>query len=146
MRKNLWQLLIALFVVTISHPLHAADKVPPVPQAIQNPLSAEMGLLNEAFKGLVEGIILNRWDKIEEPFHAVHMAKQKTHEALHHKQVFLPKNTNKVAEFVKMDETFHHDLEKMLGAVKKKDQKESLRLTHKLLDQCVACHNMFRAQ
>lgn len=146
MRIFYWPLLSLFSIAILSAPIHAADKVPPVPKAIQNPLLAEMGLLNEAFKGLIEGIILNRWDKIEEPFHAVHMAKQKTHEALHHKQVFLPKNTNKVAEFVKMDEAFHHDLEKMLGAVKKKDQKEALRLTHKLMDQCVACHNMYRAQ
>ena len=41
-----------------------------------NPIKAEMRLLNDAFHNLINSLILNNPKAVEEPFHAVHRARQ----------------------------------------------------------------------
>ena len=112
--------------------------------ASDNPVKAEMRLLDMAFKNLIDSLILNNPQAIEEPFHEVHMAKATTEAALKRGEVKLPKNSNRMKEFVHMDEQFHGKLEALIEASRKGDMKAVQDVTHKLLNGCVQCHNMFR--
>ncbi len=109
-----------------------------------NPVKAEMRLLDKAFKNLIDSLILNKPDAIEEPFHEVHKAKANTEKALEKGEIKLPKNSNKMKEFIHMDEQFHGKLEALIEASRKKDMKAVQDVTHKLLNGCVQCHNKFR--
>lgn len=120
-----------------AQPKASADKAP-------NPVKDEMVALNEAFKNLLDSILLNEPEKIELPFHNVHRAKEKTMAAVKKGEVKLPKNNDKFKEFEKLDEKFHHDLEKIIEAADKKDMKTLTARTHKLFDSCMECHTKFR--
>lgn len=109
-----------------------------------SPVKAEMRLLDKAFKNLIGSLVLNTPEAIEEPFHEVHLAKANTEKALEKGEIKLPKNNDKMKQFIEMDEQFHKKLEHLLEASRKKDMKAVQELTHKLLTGCVQCHNKFR--
>lgn len=109
-----------------------------------SPVKAEMKLLDKAFRNLIDSLVLNTPEAIEEPFHEVHMAKANIEKALEKGEIKLPKNNDKIKQFVEMDEQFHKKLEHLLEASRKKDMKAVQEVTHKLLSGCVKCHNKFR--
>lgn len=109
-----------------------------------SPVKAEMRLLDKAFKDLIDSLVLNTPEAIEEPFHEVHMAKANTEKALEKGEIKLPKNNDKMKQFIDMDEQFHKKLEHLLEAARKKDMKAVQEVAHKLLNGCVQCHNKFR--
>lgn len=109
-----------------------------------NLVKAEMRLLDKAFKNLIDSLVLNTPDAIEEPFHEVHLAKANTEKALEKGEIKLPKNNDKMKQFIEMDEKFHKKVEHLLEASRKKDMKAVQELTHKLLNGCIQCHNKFR--
>ena len=129
-------LLSAILSVGPSSPSMATD----------NPLKEEMRLLDDAFKNLMDALILNKPGIIEEPFHAVHKAKEKTEAALHSGKVKLPKNHEKLEDFVEMDEAFHEKLKKLIGASRKRDMEKIKTITHDILDQCVECHEAYKGK
>ena len=104
----------------------------------------EMRLLDAAYKNLLESILLDTPEAIEEPFHLVHRAKMATEKALHSGKVKLPKNGDKLGEFVELDEAFHDKLKKLLAAAGTKDRKGIKDSAHEILDACVQCHDKFR--
>lgn len=112
--------------------------------AVDNPVKAEMRLLDKAYKNLLDSLILNKPEAIEEPFHEVHKAKANTEKALEKGDIKLPKNNDKIKQFIHMDEEFHGKLEALIEASRKKDMKAIQDFTHKLLNGCVQCHNKFR--
>jgi cytochrome c556 len=114
------------------------------PDLLENPLKTEMQALDSAFKNLITSLVLNNLSAIEEPFHEVHKAKHKTEEAIERKEIVLPKNSDKIAEFTKIDHQFHHQLEILIKASRKGDLKEVQKATHTLLDACIHCHTKFR--
>jgi len=109
-----------------------------------NPLKDEMWRLNAAFKGLIDSLVLRKPGDIAGPFEEVLKAKEKTEAALEKGEIWLPKNNDRKEEFKKMDEAFHGQIEDLIKKSKKGDMKGVQALTHKLLDGCVRCHNMFR--
>lgn len=109
-----------------------------------NPLKIEMRALNDAFLNLIDSLILNSPDLIEEPFHKVHEARANTEKALEKGEIKLPKNNDKMKQFVEMDEQFHGKLEALIEASRKGDMKAVQDLTHKLMNGCVQCHSKFR--
>lgn len=111
---------------------------------LENPLKTEMQVLDSAFKNLINSIVLNNLSAVEEPFHEVHKAKHRTEEALEKKEIVLPKNNDKMAEFTKIDKKFHHELEELIEASRKGDFKKVQKVTHSLLDGCIQCHTKFR--
>ncbi len=119
------------------HP--AANSVP-----AENALIHEMRLLDKAFKNLIDSLLLDTPEAIEAPFHDVHRAKMATGKALKAGKVKLPKNGDKLDEFVELDEAFHGKLKKLLGAAGKKDRKGIEASAHAILDSCVQCHSKFR--
>lgn len=114
------------------------------PTGLENPLKTEMQVLDSAFKNLITSIVLNNLSAIEEPFHEVHKARHRTEEALEKKEIVLPKNNDKMAEFTKIDNKFHHKLEALIEASRKGDLKKVQKVTHELLDTCIQCHTKFR--
>lgn len=127
-------MLSAILSVGPSSPAIAAD----------NPLKQEMRLLDDAFKNLIDALILNKPGIIEEPFHEVHKAKEKTEAALHSGKIKLPKNHDKLEAFVEMDEAFHGKLKELIGASRKRDMEKIKTLTHHILDQCIKCHEAYK--
>jgi len=104
----------------------------------------EMMLLDEAFKNAIDGLVLNSPEIIEEPFHEVHKAKMNTEKALKAGAVKLPKNNDKLNEFIELDEAFHEDLVGLLNASRKKDMNAVKGSIHEIMNGCVKCHDRFR--
>ena len=122
------------------HSTHAAGEVSAPKDAVKH----EMRLLDAAYKNLIDSLLLDTPEAIEPPFHEVHRAKMATEKALHAGKIVLPKNSDKLDEFVEMDEAFHGKLKKLLGAARKKDRKGIQDSAHEILDSCVQCHSRFR--
>ncbi len=136
MKKSLLLAVVSM-VMFATAAVHAEE-------AKESPVKAEMKLLDKAFKNLIDSLVLNTPEAIEEPFHEVHMAKANTEKALEKGEIKLPKNNDKMKQFIEMDEQFHKKLEHLLEASRKKDMKAVQEVTHKLLNGCVKCHNKFR--
>lgn len=137
MKKLLCAILVLVFATVAS----AAE----APQAVKtNPLKEEMWLLNAAYKILVDSLILRNPQAIAGPFEKVLKAKPRTEAALEKGEIRLPKNNDKAGEFKKMDEEFHAMVEDLIGLSKKGDMSGVQKLTHRLLDGCVRCHDSFR--
>ena len=124
------------------HGHEAQDKAEHVPAEMA--VKHEMRLLDKAYKNLIDSILLDTPEAIEAPFHDVHRAKMATGKALHAGKVKLPKNGDKLDEFVEMDEAFHGKLKKLLGAARKKERKSIQDSAHEILNSCVQCHSRFR--
>lgn len=122
------------------HDSHTSAESAPAEDAVKH----EMRLLDKAFKNLIDSLLLDTPEAIEAPFHDVHRAKMATEKALHAGKVKLPKNGDKLGEFVEMDEAFHGKLKKLLGAAGRKDRKGIEASVHEILDGCVQCHSRFR--
>ncbi|MDO8445535.1 MAG: hypothetical protein Q7T53_05435 [Deltaproteobacteria bacterium] len=121
-----------------------AEEAKTAPAAGVSPVKIEMRLLNDAFKNLIDSLILNTPETIEEPFHEIHKAKANTEAALEKGEIKLPKNGDKMKQFIELDEQFHKKLEILIEASRKKDMKTVQETTHKLLNGCVQCHSKFR--
>lgn len=109
-----------------------------------NPLIEEMIKLDAVYHEIVSGVSLGDGARVHKAIESMHGAMEKTHEGVHEGTVQLQKNARRLAEFVKMDKNFHHDLETLAHAARKNDRKAMLSLTKKLLDGCVSCHRTFR--
>lgn len=133
---------IGLVLVVASMSVADAQQAAPAPA--ESPLKIEMRLLDKAFKNLIDSLIFGNLKAVEEPFHAVHEAKANTDKALKRGEINLPKNADKVKEFVRMDGEFHRHLEDLMEAAGKGDAKGVQRMTMKLLNGCVQCHAKFR--
>jgi len=143
-------ILLPALLFSLALPAYAAEdhhghEKHTAPEALsQNPLKAEMRLLDRAYKNLLDALILDKPETIEGPFHAVHTAKMATEKALHEGQIKIPKNGDKLDDFVRMDKAFHSRLNRLLSSVRKGD-KNAIRISaHEILDGCVECHTMFR--
>lgn len=122
------------------HDKHSAADSAPAEDAVKH----EMRLLDKAFKNLIDSLLLDAPEAIEAPFHDVHRAKMATEKALKAGKVKLPKNGDKLDEFVALDEAFHGKLKRLLGAARKKDRKGIKNSVHEIVDACVQCHSRFR--
>jgi cytochrome c556 len=109
-----------------------------------NPLIEEMIILDNVFREVVSAVSLGDGERVHKALHHMHGTMEKTHEGVHAGTVKIPKNAQRIDEFVKMDKEFHGNLEALAHAAHKNDQKEMLSLTKKLLDGCVNCHQTFR--
>lgn len=109
-----------------------------------NPLIEEMIKLDKVYHEIVSGVSLGDGARVHEALESMHGTMEKTHEGVQAGTVKLQKNAHRLAEFVKMDKNFHHDLKTLAHAAHKNDRKAMLSLTKKLLDGCVNCHRTFR--
>lgn len=114
------------------------------PAETENPVKAEMRLLNTAYMNLITSLIFNNPGAIAEPFHEVHKATEVTEKAIKSGKVKLPKNNDKMKRFIEMDEQFHKNTEELLTAARRGNMQWVEGVTNKLLTGCIQCHKMFR--
>jgi hypothetical protein len=109
-----------------------------------NPLIDEMVLLDRVFMDVVSAVAVGNGNRVVSALEPMHGTQQRTHEGIHSGKVKIPKNQNRLGEFVKMDEAFHHNLERLAAAARKDNKGDMLSITKTLLDGCVNCHKIFK--
>ena len=135
---------ILILIVAVLAALSSSATAQDTKTTADNPIKAEMRLLNNAFNNLINSLILNNPKAVEEPFHKVHKAKSNTEKALERGDVRLPKNNDKLKQFIEMDKEFHENIEILIEASRKGDMNKVQKTTHELLNGCIGCHNKFR--
>jgi hypothetical protein len=123
---------------------HAHDSGAESSGAAGNPLREEMAQLDSVFHEVVSGVALGDGARVHKALGEMHGAMERTHEGVHHGSVRIPKNADRVREFIDQDKRFHAKLETLAAAAQKSDQQAMLKLTKELLDACVKCHVVFR--
>jgi hypothetical protein len=117
----------------------------PMAKGEMNPLLEEMAALDSAFKTIIGAVILGDLEVINPALSKVRDAREGLEGAVKTGyQISLPKNQNRLGDFFKLDSQFHIDLEELSGAVETGQKKVIRNLAHKLLDECVGCHERFR--
>jgi 4-hydroxy-L-threonine phosphate dehydrogenase PdxA len=109
-----------------------------------NPLIEEMVILDSVFCKVVSAVALGDGARAHKALESMHGAMEKTHEGVHAGTVTLPRNNDRMKEFVNLDLKFHEKLEALAEAGERNDQEKMLALTKELLGRCVECHRMFR--
>lgn len=109
-----------------------------------NPLIEEMRQLDGVFRDIVSGVSLGDGKAVHAAIEKMHGTMEKTQEAVHEGHVKVPRNANRIKEFVALDKEFHGNLEKLAHAAHANNQQKMLGLTKKLMDGCVKCHSVFR--
>lgn len=109
-----------------------------------NPLIEEMLSLDRVFREVVSGVSLGDGSRVHDALHAMHGTMEKTHEGVSSGSVKIPKNADRIEDFVRLDKDFHADLERLAVAAHGNDWEKMLSLTKTLMDGCVNCHCQFR--
>src|SRR5581483_2352510 len=108
--------------------------------AVQN----EMRALNDAMRDSVTAIAWDDYAAIPKSLHHVHEARAATEHALESGAYVFRRNADRREEFVRLDEAFHHELEKLEEAASAKDPKATPAQLGVVLGQCHGCHETFR--
>lgn len=133
--------LIAIALVLVFTSISSAAEK----QNAENLIIKEMIALDKAFKTTIDAVVLNRLDKIAPAFEDVHKVREQVeHAAKEREKIVLPKNQSLFKVFVRMDNRFHHEVEILVDASKKKNMKAVQRQVSRLLNMCVRCHGLFR--
>ncbi len=152
MKGSVLKSAIVLFATCISMPVilyagqdahqhsHNKKQIPPD----KNPLKEEMIILDGVFREVVSAVSLGDGERAHSALEPMHGTMEKTHEAVHTGSVKIPRNCDRLDEFVQMDKEFHGNLQALARAAHANNQQEMLSLTKKLLDGCVKCHRTFR--
>lgn len=118
---------------------------PPMAKGGVNPLLEEMAALDSTFKTIIGAVILEDLDTINPALKKVRDAREGMEAALKGGyRIQLPKNQNRLGDFFKLDTQFHIELEELSAAAATGQKRVVRNLAHKLLDQCVGCHERFR--
>ena len=136
-----WRFILGVIVAfTLQHNAKAVAQ-----ESKPNLIQEEMIAMNAAFINLIQALILNNPGTIEKPFVKVKEVREKVEEAVKKgEKLTLPKNQSKFKEFVRIDDEYHAELEKLLVAAKNKNMKIVKAQTHKLFNLCIYCHARFR--
>ena len=109
------------------------------------PLRQEMLALEEVFEIIIDAVIFENMELIKPQIPPFHEARKKFEEAISagHK-IELPKNPDKLKEFIKLDNKFQKKFEALEEAAEKVQKEVVKDQIHKLFDACVVCHERFR--
>ena len=117
----------------------------PMARGGMDPLTQEMAALNSAFKTVIGAIILGDLEAINLALSKVRDSREELERAVQKGyQISLPKNQNRLGDFFKLDTQFHIDLLELSAAAETGQKKVVKNLAHRLLDECVGCHERFR--
>lgn len=109
-----------------------------------NLVKEEMLALDPAFKKIIDAVVLGNLKIIKPALHDVHEAREEVERAVKAGQkITLPKNQDKLQEFIELDDHFHEEFEVLEKAAESGNKKVVQQQTHKLLDACVVCHERF---
>lgn len=136
MKTFIWILLI--FLIRPEFAQATEDKF------ASNPLLEEMHYLDNAFKEIVSAVAIGDGNRVYKSIESLHGLREKTHQAIESGMVRLPKNHNRLKEFLKLDIRFHTELDLLSKAAHKNNSRKMLLLTKRLLDGCVNCHRVFK--
>lgn len=109
-----------------------------------NPVQAEMRLLERALATAPASFAAGDIRPFEHQLHAVHAAKEKTEEAIHHGAYRLPKNADEVERFTELDREFHAALEELAEHAAKNELAPAASAYGDVLAACNGCHSEFR--
>jgi len=115
-----------------------AEKPPP------NAVQKEMALLHAMTVTALVAVENDALEPIPEALEKVHAAKEETEKAIESGAWKPPKPGATVKDFVKQDQAFHKDLERLEEAAKKKDVTATTRQLGVVLAGCTACHVKFK--
>ncbi len=121
---------------------HAA---PPPAVAGASPVQVEMQLLAGALEVALRGIGTGDLSAVEPALHRVHAAKEVTATALAGGSYRPPRNGDRLARFRELDEAFHGDLERLVGAARAGDVPAAADALGAAVRSCHGCHSEFRA-
>lgn len=133
-----------------AHEDHAAAASPPaspteLPEGV-NAVQNEMRLLHEAMQGSVTAIANDDLGAIPEALHRVHQARGMTEAALENGSYRPPRNADRLDAFVALDEAFHSELERLVGAASANDSAATATQLGAVMSQCNGCHSQFRPE
>lgn len=132
--------IVAFMIVFFTGIAYGYDK-----QESQNLIMSEMVTLDKAFKTAIDAVLLNQLERIAPAFEDVHKVREQVEHAVKEREkIVLPKNQSLFKVFVRMDNRFHHEVEILVDASKKKNMKAVQRQVSRLLNMCVRCHDLFR--
>ena len=115
------------------------------PGAETNLIVEEMAALDQAFKTIIDAVVLGDMQRITPALMGVTEARERVEKAVKAGQrILLPKNQGQFREFLKLDEQFHVELEELSKAAETGQKKVVKNYAHKLLDACVVCHEKYR--
>ena len=108
-------------------------------------LKQEMLACEETFEAIINALIFDNMEVIGRTIPPLQKAREKIEKAIRAgDKITLAKNQDQFAEFMKLDDRFHKDLNVLLEAAEKGHKKVTEKQIHKLLDNCVVCHQKFR--
>jgi cytochrome c556 len=113
-------------------------------RAPQNPVQAEMQLLEAALMKAVRSFAEGDLRPIAQSLHEVHQAKERTEAAIADGSYRPPKNPEAIDAFVAMDEAFHDRLVDLVRASRANDPVQAGAALGQVLAGCDGCHQVFR--
>lgn len=129
---------IFVYLVLIAVSVSAEDR------PISNPLIEEMRSLDNSFREIVSAVTTAEGERVIRSIESLHGLREKTHQAIKSGIIRLPRNQHRLKEFLKLDMKFHTELDLLLKAARKNNQRRMLIMTKRLLDGCVNCHRVFK--
>ncbi len=115
------------------------------PRTGVNLVKEEMLALDPAFKKIIDAVVLGNMKIIKPASEELHEAREEVEKAVQAGQkIALPKNQEKLQEFLNLDDKFHEEFEVLEKAAEAGNKKVVLTQVHKLLDACVVCHERFK--
>jgi hypothetical protein len=115
------------------------------PGAETNLILEEMAALDQAFKTIIDAVVLGDMQRITPALMGVTEARERVEKAVKAGQrILLPKNQSRFREFLKLDEQFHAELEELSKAAETGQKKVVKNYAHKLLDACIVCHEKYK--
>jgi cytochrome c556 len=110
-----------------------------------NLLKEEMVALEQTFETIIDAVIFANLELIKPAAARFRKARERFEGAISAGQrIKLPKNQDRFKEFVQLDDKFNGRFWALEKAAKKGQKKVVKDHTHKLLDDCVVCHEGFR--
>lgn len=131
-------------------PTHAASAQPSAPADAAAPagnvVQTEMRLMTTILEATVRGIGAGDVRGIDEQLHQLHAAKEATAAAVQSGAYKLPKNPERVAAFIAMDEAFHEHLGALVKASRANDVPAASAALGQIMAGCPSCHAVFRVE
>lgn len=121
---------------------HEHAEPPPAENAVQN----EMRLLHAAMLESVTAIANDDLGAIPPALHRVHEARAATEAALESGRYRPPRDADHVEDFVRLDEAFHAELERLVLAARANDSERTAQQLGAVLSRCSGCHSRFRPE
>lgn len=114
------------------------------PRAAASPLVAEMMMLDSVTREMVSAIAQADGARVSKSLDSMREPMEKTQQALRAGTISLPRNGDRLDEFMRSYDSLHAHLEALGRAGSQNNLEAMLMITKQLLETCVTCHRTFR--